>query len=204
MRIGLLNLPVELLEFILDHADPRDKKTFYRLTLVNKALNSLATSRLYHTVAFKNPAITRPGVMLRRFISSILSSPERASMVREFELSSELSIEKTYFPAQPTADQITTLVSRFTPDSLLRQVWETSASLIMDSSLREHRYELLLLYAAICLPNLARMAFEGSTNQRVWDLLEAVLETFGADENNQPNAVIWPALEEVIIEGMLA
>lgn len=202
MGIGLLNLPVELLECILDYADPQDKRMFFHLSLVNKALNRLATPRLYRKVAFKGLSMIRPGAMLRRFIVSILTSVERASMVSEFEIVSEVPIEQAYFPAQTTADQITSLLSEFPPDSLVRQVWETLAGLLMDGTFRDHRYVLLQLYAAVCLPNLKRLTFEGSTNQRMWDLLDAVLDSFGNDANSQSNMVIWPALEEVAMESM--
>lgn len=210
MGLGLLNLPVELLECILDYADPRDKRTFFYLSLVSKTVNRLATPRLYHTVAFKCPSMIRPGAMLRRFVVSVLSSAARAALVREFELTSELALEKAYFPAKTTAEEITALVSSASsagyrhPDSIVRQVWETFAGLMVDSSFRDHRYVLLQVYAAVCLPGLRRLRFEGTANQRMWDLLDAVLESFGAgaDADGQSNMVIWPALEEVAMESM--
>lgn len=56
MQLELLDLPVELLEYILDYADPLDKKTFYQLALVNKTVNRLATPRLYRALDFKDPS----------------------------------------------------------------------------------------------------------------------------------------------------
>ena len=204
MRLGLLDLPVELLECILDYADPRDKRTFYQLSMVSKMMNSLATPRLYRSVSFKDPRIRRPGAMLRRFVVTILSSKECASLVREFEVTSELPAEKVYFPAKSTTEKIVALVWGFAPDSLVRQASETFTMAIVDGSLRNHRFELLQLFAAVCLPNLTRLAFEGFSDQRIWDIMDAVLDSFAADESVQASAAVWPVLEEVAIEGMYA
>ena len=198
----MLDLPTELLEYILDYVDPLDKKTFYQLALVNKTVNRLATPRLYRAVDFKDPSIRRPGMMLRRFVVTILSSKERASLVREFEITSELPFEKAYFPADSTAKKIETLVGGFAPESLVRQATETFTMAIVDSYMGNHRFELLQLFAAVCLPNLTRLAFEGFSNPRIWDLMDAVLDSFAADESALPGVAVWPVLEEVAIEGM--
>ena len=202
MQLELLDLPVELLEYILDYADPLDKKTFYQLALVNKTVNRLATPRLYRALDFKDPSIRRPGTMLQRFVMTILSSNERASLVREFEITSELPFEKVYFQADFTAKEIETLVRGLAPDSLVRQATETFTMAIVDGYMRNHRFELLQLFTAVCLPNLTRLAFDGFSNQRIWDLMDAVLDSFAADESAQSSVAVWPMLEEVAIEGM--
>ena len=204
MRLGLLDLPVELLECILDYADPLDKPTFYQLSRVSKTMNSLVTPLLYHTVDFKSHHIRRPGAMLRRFVITILSSKERASLVKDFTASSKVPAEKIYFPATTTAERIMALAWGFAPESLVRQASETFTIAIVDNNLRNHRFELLQLFAAVCLPNLTRLAFEGSSDQRVFDIMDAVLDSFAAHESVQSSAAVWPVLEEVAIEGMYA
>lgn len=181
---SLLNFPVEVLNLILEAVDPNDKPAFFKLSLVCKVFNMLATPMMYRTVEIYEPED------IHKFLFSIISSHARASMVKSFA-----AIGDKY----GAPEVIDIYASR---GWLLENSWNRTVIPIWEKHFPKHlpdyfgSYSLL---AAVYLTNLDTLSLNQFYGVKYWDFLEAISFASLINTNGEFRPYIWPMLSTVIM-----
>jgi hypothetical protein len=152
--------------------------------------------------------IPGPAVGLRKqpsnafgsFVLSILSSAERASMVKCFTI---LSGASENWVEEDNSDSIRRQIRELHSSHRLRPVWEKCSLACERVEPKYFNYDSahVELYAALCLPNVRKLHFVGYGAPTPWDLLDAILESLHIDSFSGAESPLWPKLEEVFIQG---
>ncbi|KAH9888743.1 hypothetical protein F4778DRAFT_785941 [Xylariomycetidae sp. FL2044] len=199
---SLLDFPVEIVSHILDFVAPDDSPTWFALVSTCRALNELATTRLYHHVMVLK-SDWEGNAPMPKFLMSVMSSPLRAAMVSVF------GFAHAAFDNSPEAqDFIKTYKARLrnmTPSNEILKVWDeivlkTRTISWWEATCMEESNHLHLL-ATMCLPKVKLLLFGHFTwipQESFSKLLDCSVNVAVDGEQRLP---LWPSLEEVIVEG---
>ncbi|KAI1393056.1 uncharacterized protein F4822DRAFT_392985 [Hypoxylon trugodes] len=197
---SLLDLPVEVLNHILESLDGNDKPTFFQLSLVCNALKELVTPIMYRTVVlWELNSKTYQGAPVPSFLYSILSSPTRASMVKTFAITSSA--------CQATAEMVDFDIFRarlreLAVDKTILDLWEKYIFDNRKSWTDNGLSGCTALLAALNLPNLNTLFFGGTFTYWHWDLLNSILRNGNQVTDRDPGCDFWPKLDAVTIHNM--